>query len=413
MRFSMVSVLALVAACGTVDGGGEATMVQQVAPPPIVPTMTMSLSSTSPVAGTSVSVNVTGAPANAQLVLAIAPGGSVGAGPCPTPLAGGCLGIVPTGAGIIRRNFTSNAQGRGTVTFTIPSTVAPGSGLALQVVSAVGPAASNPLAITTAICQEDGFEDNDTPAGATRGASQPLTAQSCNNDPDFFGVSVPPGQVIEATTFADPADGSISLSIIDPSTGTTLDYGSGINGDSVAAWQNTGASPANVVISSNYPYDAGGPLGVSYDLGWTFYTPVACAQDAYDPNETSAAPIAAGSYTGLGLCLTTPSGGTDRWDFYSVQVNGGQTLDVSLAFSHSDGDVDFYILPNAPATWDTAGVTAIDVAASTGVVDTEQASASVPAAAGARTLYVAVYLYGDGTGSIGNGNLYDMNLVVR
>jgi hypothetical protein len=395
------------------EGGVDAGLATEQAPPPIAPTMTMSLSSTTPIAGAPVTVTVTGAPANAQLVLAIAPGGSVGAGPCPTPLAGGCIGIVPSGAGIIRRTFTSNAQGRGTIAFTIPSTVAPGSPLALQVLSAVGPAASNPMAITTAVCQEDGFENNDTPAAATRGAAQPLTARSCTNDPDYYGVAVPAGQVLEVNSYADPADGTISLDISDPVTSTVLDYGSGSNGNLTAAWQNAGAAASNVVISSNYPYDAGGPLGVAYDLSWSLYTPSACTQDAYDPNESSAAAITAGPRTGLGLCMTTPSGGTDRWDFYSIQVGAGQSLDVNLAFTHSDGDVDVYILPSAPATWDLAGVTAIDLASSTGVVDTEFATVTLPAAGGARTMYVAVYLYNDQPGAISNGNTYDMSLTIR
>ncbi len=413
MRTSWIWMMVLTAACGGVDGVQDATFATDQAPPPIAPTMTMSLSTTSPVAGSAVTVTVTGAPANAQLVLAIAPGGSVGAGPCPAPLAGGCIGIVPTGAGIIRRTFTSNAQGRGTIAFTIPSTVAQGASMALQVLSAVGPASSNPMVITTATCQEDGYENNDTPATATRGAAQPITARSCSSDPDYFGVSVPAGQVVEANTYADPADGSISLNISDPVAGTVLDYGSGSNGDLTAAWQNAGATAANVVLSADFPYDAGGPLGVAYDLSWSFYTPQACTQDAYDPNETSASTITAGPHTGLGLCMTTPAGGTDRWDFYTIQVGAGQSLDVNLAFTHADGDVDVYILPNAPATWDLTGVTAIDLAASTGVVDTEFATVTVPAAGGARNLVVAVYLYSDQPGAISNGNNYDMNLTIR
>lgn len=64
----------------------------------------------------------------------------------------------------------------------------------------------------------------------------------------------------------------------------------------------------------------------------------ACADDALEENddEASAATVTAGDYPDLVAC-------PDEEDWYRVDLETGQRLDVGLSFVHADGDIDFRI----------------------------------------------------------------------
>jgi len=100
-----------------------------------------------------------------------------------------------------------------------------------------------------------------------------------------------------------------------------------------------------------------------------------CQDDAYEPNDskTDAAYIIEGGTAGLQICA-----GDEDW--YYLYLLGGETLEVSLAFTHADGDLDLKLL-------DDAGVV---VARSTTVTDGEAASA---AATTSGYYFIQVYGY--------------------
>ncbi len=112
-----------------------------------------------------------------------------------------------------------------------------------------------------------------------------------------------------------------------------------------------------------------------------------CVEDAREPNDSSAAalPLGPGAYRGLAVC-----GGDDDW--FSVQVNTGDTLTVSLRFTHADGDVDLDLFSGGTR-----------LARSNSVTDQEAITHTATASG---VLWVRVYGYG------GDENDYDLTVTI-
>ena len=102
-----------------------------------------------------------------------------------------------------------------------------------------------------------------------------------------------------------------------------------------------------LVLSACPPPDDLG--GASQADRWAYGTigdnqlPPVCLPDAFEPNDAPLAvttPLAAGTYPSLTLC--PDEGGHPMWvgaDWYPIDVNAGDTIEVTVDFLHAEGNI--------------------------------------------------------------------------
>ena len=187
-------------------------------------------------------------------------------------------------------------------------------------------------------CADDGDEENDDLNDATLvefGEAAGLTV--CPQDDDFYAVELNAGDGLTAQIFFDDEQGDLDLQIQDEE-GRVL-------ASSVSISDHEEATVGSVQNGGLYFIRVYGFLGATgdYDLnieridGGT-----ECDDDRQEPNDTRnrARALAPGEQTNLHLCE-----GDDDW--YSIDVEAGEILEVNLTFVHADGDVDLEVLdPN-------------------------------------------------------------------
>jgi len=81
----------------------------------------------------------------------------------------------------------------------------------------------------------------------------------------------------------------------------------------------------------------------------TTINPGDCTDDVFEPNQQwqSAQSVTVGEYLNLSIC-DTPQSPVDV-DWYKISMSSGQTLSITLTFSHNGGDLDVHVLvPGSP-----------------------------------------------------------------
>ena len=276
-----------------------------------------------------------------------------------------------------------------------PITTATGGDFLVRVFlySDAGPIAGNAYDMTVTLgaadCIDDAFEDNDTdatPAPVTDGNYPDLGA--CPADGDYYSIDLLIGDELTVDLgFADD-EGDIDLEILDPSLAVVASSGS-TDDDESATW--TATAGGTHVIRAWLFSDAGLVLGNPYTMDVTLAS-AECVDDSFEDNDTdtTAAAVTAGAYPGLGSC---PS--DDDW--FGVDLLTGDVLDLFLAFSHAEGDIDLEL-------FDPTGVWVSDSLSAT-----DDEAITYTAVTGG-TFLARVFLESD-TGSV-LGNSYDMDVAV-
>jgi hypothetical protein len=181
---------------------------------------------------------------------------------------------------------------------------------------------------------DDALEDNDTCATAVALGAGSYPRLFCSAlDPDFYRVTIPPG---EELTFAwqndQPAD--LEVRLFD---GACNQLAAGV-GDQVL-WTNLGAAPFDVVAEV-FVNPAASDTCADYDLDVSF-APDPCSgalDDGFEDNDDCAAASALPNGTYPGLLVTKP----DR-DYFLVTVADGDMLQLELTFTHANGDIDIFL----------------------------------------------------------------------
>lgn len=132
---------------------------------------------------------------------------------------------------------------------------------------------------------------------------------------------------------------------------------------------------------SSESYDDYGAFATTYNSISSYLS--AGSDDAYENNDTcaTARSMTAGTYSNL--VVKRYSGGDEDW--FSVSVGAGQTLTVSLSFTHASGDVELELYSACGGSL---------LASSTGNTNSESVSWT-NSGGSAVTRYVRVYLYDD------------------
>jgi hypothetical protein len=202
----------------------------------------------------------------------------------------------------------------------------------------------------TYVCADDGWEPNDT-AGAPAALVLPLggsvslpDAVLCSGDEDWYSVVLAAGDLLTvdvrfdhpAACPANPdeqplrAGHDLDVVVLGPSG---LEIAAGRSGDSDELVETMAP------LGGSYRIQVASPVFADQDYTATLRRqPFACAEDTFEPNDEfvaarpfvlSAEPVVAW------LC--------DPADWFSFPANAGDTIDVTVAFSHAVGNLDLEI----------------------------------------------------------------------
>lgn len=204
--------------------------------------------------------------------------------------------------------------------------------------SALGASYALDLEIAGSDCRDDIFEDNDIP-----GVSFPLPPDfltnlyACPADDDYYSFSLQGGAPIGVTVSADPAEGTMGLELSDF---FGLPVATGVS-----------AHPGELSLTYTPPLgdlyyvrvwlasDAGSRPGNAYSMTVNLGTTMSSCTDAFEENDTPSSAHSApfGRTANLTVCDLDD-------DYYSVSLAFGQTITVSAAFTHAEGDIDMALL---------------------------------------------------------------------
>lgn len=198
-------------------------------------------------------------------------------------------------------------------------------------------------------CGEDSFEDNDSCASA-QAVTAPFIATGLavyKQDPDYFSITVAPGQNINVDVFFNHSVADVELWIYDrtgPCGGifTFLSNSTSSTNDERVSWTNTGSTPREIAIKVEV-FPGSIPTCNNYDLSITnapsnpTCDPVT-NDDGFEDNDScaSAVPLPPGTTNGLWVSRTDG-------DFYSATLQPGETLDARVVFIDSISDIDVFL----------------------------------------------------------------------
>lgn len=161
----------------------------------------------------------------------------------------------------------------------------------------------------------------------------------CGADVDVARIALPQAAAVTASVRWEPAHGAPSLRLLDASGAPIATAAVVGHGELAAAVPAGDAGELYVEVGASASLTR-----LSYALEITV-DPVACANDAFEPNDAPAAatPLPAGVHPDLVLCRG------DR-DVFRVGAVAGEPLRLSAAFDHRYGDLDLELLAGDGAT---------------------------------------------------------------
>ena len=194
-------------------------------------------------------------------------------------------------------------------------------------------------------CIQDGFEPNDAQANASLVSPGTIVdLHACPTDDDWFAVGLTAGaQVDFAATFTHP-EGNIDLELYNESGALLADSLSASDGEAVGY---TASLQESVFLRVTLAADLGGQVGNPYTLDISA-TGLGCVTDPFEPNDAYAQAQALGA----GQTGTLTACGDDDW--YSVALNGGETLELDALFAHNEGNIDVHFADSAGNVFDSA-----------------------------------------------------------
>jgi|GEM_PF-996841 len=241
--------------------------------------------------------------------------------------------------------------------------------------------------VTPVVCPPDGNEPNEAQSIATAvGPGSYPSLSICPPDEDWFGFTVQSGDQIDLDLTFFQVDGNLDLELYDGG-GILVASATSTTDDEVLSFvaQGDDTYAARVVMTQDF-----GDAGAQYDLTLGL-TPAVCAPDAFEPNDTLAAPatMLPGSYPGLTVCPTDD-------DYFAISLAVDEIADIALTFDNSEGDLDITL-------YDPLG----SVVAESLTSDDDEAVQHLASIGG--TFILEVLLISD-TGVL-PGNVYDLDLV--
>lgn len=195
---------------------------------------------------------------------------------------------------------------------------------------------------------DDAFEPNDAIEDAVAGANGTYTLTELSRS-DFWTWTVAPGATIAVDLAFVQADGDIDLYLRDASS-NALAMSLTVNDGEQASWTNRGTEPVEVYVEARLFTQQ--ERCTSYALtttieGGTEPEPETCPADVNEPNDALA-----DAREGTWVNVTDPNaigwevtGGdvvtqASLEDWFSILVYANEQVDLTLGFSHAQGDLD-------------------------------------------------------------------------
>jgi hypothetical protein len=218
---------------------------------------------------------------------------------------------------------------------------------------------------------DDAFEENDSrdAAAALTAGTHTLTVE----DDDWFAITVAAGARARVDIAFSNADGDLDMSLVD-ANGTQVDSSTSVSDQERVSVVADAAATYYVRV-----YGYGGATNAATITLTVDTPPAAPSDDAFEENDSRDAAAALSLGTHADLLVQDD-------DWFAVELAAGQTLTVSIAFVHANGDLDMEVV-------DADGSR---LGASTSTSDAEQVSWT---ATDATTVYVRVYGYSGAQGS--------------
>jgi hypothetical protein len=210
---------------------------------------------------------------------------------------------------------------------------------------------------------------------------------ACDEDPDYYEVTLTQAEVLFVNVTFTHALGDIDVQVEDIKGASVGGSSSSDDNEFIDVTLDPGTYYIKV-----YLYSGATQQGNDYSLEVSSGAAPVCVSDSFEPNNTDATATAApiGASTGLNVCEMDD-------DYYSLSLGAGSMIDVDITFLDTEGDVDLQLL-------DLSGAV---LAYGTSVSDDETISYT---ATNAIDVLVRVYLYGDAGPMFGNN--YDMNIAL-
>ncbi len=230
-------------------------------------------------------------------------------------------------------------------------------------------------------CQNDTqFEPNDSASEATPfEAGRVDNLKICPGDTDWYRVEVPTQyQMASAISFTQ-ANGQLQLDLF-AEDGTTL-LAAGQQDQDLMIVQSDVVQQQTVMLLR---VTGGEGVENSYDLAVVEEEYVPCSSDAYEPNDypDEAKDVGDGQYPGLTSC--------GEPDWYKLDLNQGDGLDVSIDFVNAVGDLDLWVFEPSAFNSETLSC---DNAVACSTTETDDEAVSIASVALTTTYYIAVGPY--------------------
>lgn len=218
-------------------------------------------------------------------------------------------------------------------------------------------------------CAGDRFESNDNPNDSAVVEENVYSNLTCCGDPDWYMIDLKAGDKLEVLLDFVNAAGDLDLAIFSEEALSAPQLTCQI-ALACSVTENDGelATVSRIPADGIYfivvvPYEG---ARNTYDMTIVVTPSSSCPDDNQEPNDTpgAAKTLTAGSRPGLVLC-------PNNEDWFRVYLYPNQTLDVSIAFTSSAGDLDLKLYDPGVTPSDLTGH---QLAASQGVGNTEHVS---------------------------------------
>lgn len=207
----------------------------------------------------------------------------------------------------------------------------------------------------------DAAEPNDELGAAMAYTGGTQTLSISEQDVDYIAINVPAGSTVDVNIAFRHAEGDVELRLMD-GNGQSLASSLSSTDDEAVSWTNPGNATTVFAKIENLDdscveYTFSAATTVAPPEPDPDPEPPACNDDNREPNEDASQSAA---FSGSSMNLTLSDSSNEDW--FHIQVPAGQEVFTTAAFSHSDGDIDIYLV-------DAAGQT---LSSSTSTTDSEE-----------------------------------------
>ncbi|MFO0748570.1 MAG: hypothetical protein U1F43_23335 [Myxococcota bacterium] len=195
------------------------------------------------------------------------------------------------------------------------------------------------LAVEETRCSDDGAEGDSSPDTAKPIAiGQSVDQKICPGDADFFVVNASPGAAFHAELTFDHRYGDLDLELLDGDGSTVLAQSATEQSIEALDFAPTAAGPLYLRVYGVEGATNGYALALSASSG------VGCTADGLGQNTSpaTASTLFEGVYEGFVTCGDAP-------DWFVLEVNGGETVDVLALSQATPVRLELYEDPNASA----------------------------------------------------------------